>query len=276
MVDEVINAFYDKDHNYVYGYDYVYTVDNTPQNDNEFCLHNHNDCYEIILFLAGYAEFHIEGKIYRSHPHDIHLVRPLEMHQNYFLSPKKYSRVIIYITLTFFRDNNCAELEKIFTNRSLGMDCQIPSQIVDKEMYHLLMKMNQYLKDGAYTISKCVFIEFLYLLNQIQEPLTVPIAAYKQIDKILTYINEHLHTKLTLDQLSAKFFINKYHLCRVFKKVTGYTISRYINFKRLLLARELHSKGQTLLEASTNAGFNSYANFYRMYCKEFGHNPKLG
>ena len=76
MVDEVINAFYDKDHNYVYGYDYVYTVDNTPQNDNEFCLHNHNDCYEIILFLAGDAEFHIEGKIYRSHPHDIYLVRP--------------------------------------------------------------------------------------------------------------------------------------------------------------------------------------------------------
>ena len=116
--------------------------------------------------------------------------------------------------------------------------------------------------------------EFLYLLNHIQEPLTVPIAADERINTLLLYINDHLDEDLSLDNLAAKYFVNKYYLCRTFKKITGYTINHYINYKRLLLVRELHSKGQTLLEASTNAGFNNYAHFYRMYRKEFGTNPR--
>lgn len=274
MVDEIINAFYDSEHHY--GYDYVYTINNTPRNDDEFQLHNHNDRYEIVLFLAGNAEFHIEGNIYRSHPHDLYIARPLEMHHNYFLSPEKYERVVIHIPVAFFKDNSCTVLEEVFRNRSLGVDCQIPARIVDREMYHLLMKINQYLKEGAYEIAKYVLMEFLYLLNQINEPLTIPVAADQHIHDILLYINEHLDAELTLDKLSEKFYINKYYLCRIFKKVTGYTVNHYINYKRLLLARELHSSGQRLLEASTNAGFNNYAHFYRMYRREFGINPRLG
>ena len=274
MADEIINVF--KDHEHHYGYSYLYTINNAPRNDEEFKLHNHNNLYEIILFLAGNAEFHIEGNIYRSHPHDIYIARPLEMHHNCFLSQERYSRVVIHISPQFFKDNHCSELENVFLNRPLGAGCQIPARIVDREMYHLLMKMNQYLQESAYEIAKCVLLEFLYLLNHIQEPLTAPVAADQHINDVLLYINEHLATDLTLDKLSAEFYINKYYLCRIFKKVTGYTVNHYINYKRLLLARELHSKGQTLLEASTNTGFNSYAHFYRMYRKEFGTNPRSG
>ena len=73
---------------------------------------------------------------------------------------------------------------------------------------------------------------------------------------------------------SASFFINKYHLCRIFRSVTGMSINQYLNYKRLLLARSLRREGQTLLEASVNAGFNSYAHFYRMHKKVFGTGPR--
>lgn len=272
MVDEIITAFYGIKQNL--GFDYVYNIDNAPKNDDEFILHNHDDRYEIVLFLSGNAEFHIEGNIYRSHPHDIYIAQPLEMHHNVFLSSEKYKRVVIHISLDFFKENHCEDLEKVFLNRSLGEDCQIPARIVDKEMYHLVMKMNDYIQEDALHIAKCVLLEFLYLLNHIQEPLTVPIAADERINTLLLYINDHLDEDLSLDNLAAKYFVNKYYLCRTFKKITGYTINHYINYKRLLLVRELHSKGQTLLEASTNAGFNNYAHFYRMYRKEFGTNPR--
>lgn len=272
MVDEIINAFYNRD--YAYGFDYVYTIDNEPKNDQEFVLHNHDDKYEIVLFLSGNAEFHIEGNIYRSHPHDLYIVNPLEMHHNFFLSSEKYRRIVIHIYLPFFEQNNCKELEAVFLHRTLGCNCQIPARIVDQEMYHLLIKMNYYLKQEAYSTAKCVLLEFLYLLNHITQPLTIPTVADERINQILLYINEHLADRLTLEQLSSIFFINKYHLCRSFKAVTGYTIIHYINYKRLLLVRELHGKGQTLLEASTNAGFHNYAHFYRMYRKEFGSSPR--
>lgn len=272
MVDEIINEFYDKD--YHYGYDYVYSIDYAPQNDEVFKLHNHDDSYEIFLFISGSAQFHVEGNVYHSHPHNIYIARPFELHHNVFLSSDKYERIIINLKLDFFDTYNCKELESIFINRELGVQCQIPGKIVDREMYHLIMKMNQYLKDGAYDIAKCVLLEFLYLLNHIEEPLTVPTIKDERIKNILIYINEHLADPLSLEQLSQKFFINKYHLCRIFKAVTGYTINQYIITKRLLLAHELAQKGQSLLEASVNAGFNNYAHFYKMHKKKFGTSPK--
>lgn len=272
MVDKIINAFYDADHHY--GFDYVYTIDNTPQNDLEFALHNHDERYELMLFLSGNAQFHVEGNIYRSHPHCVYIVQPLEMHHNVFLSSDQYERVVIHFYMDFFKENHCEALEKVFTARPLGMDCQIPARIVDKEMYHLFMKMNNYILDGAYDIAKYVLIELLYLLGQVQEPLTAPVAADKHINEVLLYINDNLSENLSLDHLAAQFYLSKHHLCRIFKKVTGYTINHYINYKRLLLARELHSKGMTLLEASSNSGFHNYAHFYRMYRKEFGTSPR--
>lgn len=274
MVDEIINEFYDRDHHF--GYDYAYTINHTPHNDAEFRLHNHDDRYEIVLFLAGNAQFHIEGNIYTSHPHDIYIARPMEMHHNVFLSQDRYERVVIHIMLDYFRRYHCEELEQVFLGRALGINCQIPARIVDKEMYQLIMKMNRYLKEGAYLIANGVLLEFLYLLNHIGEPLTEPVVEDPRIQKVLLYINDHLAEPLTLDQLSGECYLNKYHLCRLFKSITGYTLNQYINKKRLLLVQEQHQKGHTLLEASVNAGFNSYAHFYKMYRKTFGTSPKEG
>lgn len=99
MVDEIITAYYQLDSEF--SYDFVYNIDNTPKNDAEFKLHNHDNLYEIDLFLSGNAEFHIEGNIYRAHPHDIFIARPYEMHHNVFLSSDKYERIVIFISLDF-------------------------------------------------------------------------------------------------------------------------------------------------------------------------------
>ena len=274
MVDEYLTAFYGMDTEY--GFEFVYSIDKTPQNDEEFRLHNHDRFYEIYLFLTGNVEFHIEGSVYRAHPHDIFIARPYEMHHNVFLSPQQYERIIIFIPLDFFRKNHCPDLENFFLSRTLGTDCQIPASITQNQMYPLLMKINQYLQEGAFLIAKCVLLEFLYLLNHIKAPLTAPTAEDARIKDILLYINSHLTSPLSLEQLASGFYINKYHLCRIFKSVTGYTVHQYINHKRLSLVQELNRNGQTLLEASVNAGFNSYAHFYRLYRREFGTGPREG
>ena len=119
-----------------------------------------------------------------------------------------------------------------------------------------------------------MLLEFLYQLNQIKEPLTEPAVEDQRIKDILLWLNDHLTERITLDGLADAFFLNKYHLCRIFRSVTGMSINQYLNYKRLLLARSLHQEGQTLLEASVNAGFNSYAHFYRMHKKVFGAGPR--
>lgn len=72
------------------------------------------------------------------------------------------------------------------------MGCQIPAEIVDREMYQLLMKVNRYLQEGAFEIARCVLLEFLYLLNHIGEPLTLPTVEDERVKNILLHINENL------------------------------------------------------------------------------------
>ena len=275
MVDQYLTAFYGREmEDGNAGYEFVHSINNAPRNDGEFRLHNHNDLYEIYLFLEGDVEFHIEGNIYRAHPHDIFIARPYEMHHNYFRSSSRYERIVIFVPQKFFRLNRCEELESFFLNSSLGTGCQIPAAVAERELVALLFKINRYLQEGALLIAKCVLLEFLYQLNQISVPLTEPVVEDQRIKDILLWLNEHLTQRVTLDGLAAAFFLNKYHLCRVFRSVTGMSINQYLNYKRLLLARSLHQNGQTLLEASVNAGFNSYAHFYRMHKKVFGMSPR--
>lgn len=50
----------------------------------------------------------------------------------------------------------------------------------------------------------------------------------KLIDQSIDYIMQHLDEDLSLDTLSARFFISKYHFSRIFKAVTGESVYAFI------------------------------------------------
>ncbi len=118
----------------------------------------------------------------------------------------------------------------------------------------------------------------VYLNRAFQLPLRkeaqISISYDDKINNILYYINENLNGDVSLDTLSAKFYISKYHLLREFKKNTGYTIHRYTQQKRLILAKELLKGNSNITEVCTQCGFGDYSNFIRSFRKEFGISPK--
>lgn len=257
-----------------YGFGISGSRDVSPD-DSTFMLHNHNDVYEIVLFLNGDAQFHAEGSVYKIKPYDILMTRPFEMHRIHCLSAKPYERRVLYIAKDYFARNNCEEFSAIFENRELGTGNIIPAENVKDTLLEPLNRIAKYTEEKAYKVANAALIEFLYLLNNVKKTASRSVMRDKRISAVILYINENLGERITLDELSEKFFIDKYHLCRTFKKSTGYTLNQYINYKRLLLVRELHANGQSLLEASVNAGFNNYSHFYRMYVKENGTPPKF-
>lgn len=46
--------------------------------------------------------------------------------------------------------------------------------------------------------------------------------------EILHYINDHLAEELSIEKLSADFYISKYHMMHKFKEETGYSVRRKI------------------------------------------------
>ena len=125
---------------------------------------------------------------------------------------------------------------------------------------------------------QALFLEFLVLLNRTALSCRINYlttnCSNPKILEITDFINQHLSWDLTVDFLSSQFFISKYHLMRLFKEETGYTIGGYISRKRLLLAKELILSGVSGKEACFSCGYKDYSTFSRAYKTLFGESPR--
>ncbi|MBQ4527105.1 MAG: helix-turn-helix transcriptional regulator [Clostridia bacterium] len=260
------------------GFSYTHTSDTYPDSKN-FRLHNHNDTYEILIFLSGNSEFRVEGTLYYPKPGDVLVTHSAEMHRMYHNEPiMPYERIVINIHSSFFAKNNCEDFKKIFTSRPLGENNLISSDETKKHnIDEIINAVDRYISENEKAPAVLIqskLIELLYNLNKISFTSENVSFHDEQIKTILMFINDNITSELNLDTIADHMYMNKYHLCHIFKSHTGYTLNKYITYKRILLVRELYESGMSLMEASQEAGFSNYSNFYKMYKKETGKSPK--
>lgn len=92
--------------------------------------------------------------------------------------------------------------------------------------------------------------------------------------KILNYIDNNLYKKISIEELSDFFHYNKDYIMRLFKREIGYTITNYINCKRIF--NSLHSfiyNDISILNISINYGFYSQEYYSEIFHKIIGVSP---
>ena len=94
------------------------------------------------------------------------------------------------------------------------------------------------------------------------------------IDDIFIYINTHISEEITLDDLAKEFFMNKFHLSKIFKDATNMTIHSCILKRKLSYSKELIEKNIPIIEVYSKCGFGGYTHFFRAFKKEFGMTPR--
>lgn len=264
--------------NKVQGFDYIKRYDESPKRQ-DFMLHNHDSTSEILFFLKGDSEFRVEGTVYKMHPYDIVIAGSHEMHRMWHNSLlHSYERVVISIKDRFFLKNSCDEFKRIFSGRKLGINNLYKAEVVKNNgIDSIFNEIESYIQDDDASKDiaiKSKIIDLLYKLNRISVKSDSGVKNLGIIKDILMYINDNITSPMTLDDIAAHFYISKYHLCHKFKQHTGLTIGKYVNHKRLLRARELCESGKSLTDASMEAGFGNYSNFYKVYVKEFAESPR--
>ena len=88
--------------------------------------------------------------------------------------------------------------------------------------------------------------------------------------KVLLYIRENFHAKITLDAISRHVLTDKYTLCKIFKKSTGQTIFENVNAYRCMKAAEYLSQGKNVGEAANLCGFENNSFFAKTFKKYMG------
>ena len=96
--------------------------------------------------------------------------------------------------------------------------------------------------------------------------------AYLQAVK--DYLDNHYTQKITLDDLAARFFINKYYLLEIFKRQYSMGIGQYLIHLRITKSKGLlRFTDQTLEQISYACGMNSPQYFSRIFKKVEGVSP---
>lgn len=211
---------------------------------------------------------------------DIVIAGSNELHRMVVRSEGKYERIVITTDYKFFY--MLPELKSIFINRKLGTGNLLRLSAKEHELIFGICEKIEYYKNTypddemRSGVIRGLISEMMYLINKSDYVKENIKSTDERVKQILIYINDHLTERITLEDIAEKFFINKYHLCRIFKKNTGMTVTRYINYKRLILAREIHAGGKSLIDSSLDAGFDSYSTFYKIFKKEMGYSPRCG
>lgn len=93
------------------------------------------------------------------------------------------------------------------------------------------------------------------------------------VARVMEYINGHLSEELPLERLAQEANYSVYHTCKLFKRLTGRTLTSYILEKRMEGAARAILEGEPITSAAQSVGFHNYSYFYKAFRKTMGLGP---
>lgn len=247
--------------------------------------YHYHDFHKIIIFLKGNVTYMIEGKAYKLRPWDTLIISQSQIHKPIIDPSEDYERIIIWFNPEMIAEHNreganlleCFEVAMNRDNNRLRL-FEEPLRKV-KRIVNDLIEEEDNPAFGNDILKRTLLIQLIILLNRNlldnnRRNPSIDVQFDQNINEIVTYINQHLDSDLSVGHLASLVFLSKYHLMRKFKAYTGYTLHQYIVQKRLMYAKALMTEGLRLTDVCQSAGFNDYSGFVRAFKKEFGISPR--
>ena len=229
-------------------------------------MHYH-DFYEIYIQDQGSREMIVGNALCCLKPHDVLLLKPALLHQSVSVGP--HTRTVVYFTeeylKKYFSDQVCARFLAVFNFRHAALTGDTYYKVSGT-----VREMSRAAECGEETFPEFASLMMLILSDvealteggsdaQVQENS-------QELPPVLAYVHENYLTLTGLKEIASTFYMTPSHLCRTFKKMTGYTIMQYINFLKIHRACALlKDMERPVTEIAMECGFHSAVYF----CKTF-------
>jgi len=250
-----------------------HTVEPDPD-PNDFQRHCH-DTYELIYVVHGAGRYIVEGTEYVMKNGTLLLLHPHAFHYVEIESGRLYDRYVIHFKESALLAET-RELLSRFESGSFGYghfysESCLPAPAL--RAFSGIDEIGRFSAAEGLLLARSVLSEIIFWLSTSSPE--------REIDRgeplglqVVRYLNAHLTEQNSLDELSRRFFVSKFYLCRAFREHNGVSILQYLTEKRIILAKQLLEEGETAVSAAVKAGFGDYSSFYRAYKKILGSSPK--
>lgn len=255
--------------NYMYSYN--------KMKPKMFSTHLHK-YYEFLYFVQGDASYIVEGKEYSAQSGDLFITRPGELHSIIFKSSSDYERHFIQISEEFLQDIGIDMLQYIKSapfGECNKIDCRLVEKSRIKSLFEGVGECVSNRRDESDLLVKTYVIQLLDCINNLLPKTDSNLPdENERIKTVKDYINSHLTENITLDKIAENAFMDKFYLCHLFHKETGFTVKDYISIQRIALAKKLIEDGNRATNVYRDCGFNDYSTFYRVFKKHSGKSPQ--
>lgn len=230
--------------------------------------------YEILYVSDGNGKCVIEGMDVKLQPNTVIIVKPLTYHNLVLDENTCYERYVIQFNLSSLVGDTADIFLSMFGDHggSDGLFCYKSIDASTASLFERFDTVGSLPESKRKTYMRLLISQIIVLLSSSPDERTYADRAELGA-RVIEYLNSNIDRNITLDELSKRFFVSKYYLCRAFKKHNGISVHGYINQKRIMYAKQLIELGETASGAAYKVGFGDYSAFYRAYVKIVGRSP---
>ncbi len=239
--------------------------------DLGFPLHLHMNI-EMLYLLRGEIELTLGNRRYPVHAGDFALVFPNQIHACRMISPRSETagQILSCETPVAGRFENVLltsqPVHPIVTAENLHKDVPYAFDSIRETK-------GQESPDAVTTLfMQLILARTLPYMELVSKPNELP---QDLTARIIEYVTGHFREPLSLEILSKKFGVSRYHLSRIFSDTIKVGFYRYINSMRITAARELlQNTNQDILGIGLDCGFENQQTFNRVFKEQTGMTPK--
>lgn len=248
-------------------YTFKHIIDAVPTPSNEKFQEHFHTTYELLYFIDGHADFMIQHKLYKLKPHSLLVIKPGELHNLVIKADRRYERIVVQFDgaqIPVFLREKIDLLEKVYA---------LKNTFLSDELFHLDRHYeNIDLDMRMYTFLGALQIILTYLCSG-NSPSLRPDYANEEIASIMAYIDEHLTSIHTIDEVCRALHLSPSTLKRMFYDYCHTSVMSYIRTQKCMRAHNLLNNGLSPSQVCEACGFSDYSTFYRAYLSIFGYSP---
>jgi RNA polymerase sigma factor (sigma-70 family) len=224
------------------------------------------DEFELYINLSGEVSFLVENTLYPVSRGDVIIARPGEQHHCFYRSGKPHK----FFWILFDAKKNHQLLD--FLKEGSGENFISPRGEMREELLELCRQLHVEELTAEEQIYSFLRI-FSILKNSRAGKEAVRGNLPEDLQKIIEYINLHIFEDFTIADVARETFISQSTLERRFKQVLGTTPLEFIRRKKLMIAAQMLSAGESVLQAGAAVGYTDTSYFIELFKAYYGITP---
>ena len=237
---------------------------------------HHHPTWELYYLIKGEREYFIEDEFFKLTDGDMVLVPKSALHRT---AGKGATRYLIYFSDKFLQKYFMPmALQPLFSRRPFVFRADEGERERINAVFNALLTEYSRAEREQTGHDEGLYAGYLYqlLFTMVHASNTYVPHEYAdgRIAQIIKYINENYSQIRDIEEISAHFFVSKYHLCRIFNKNLGIPLITYLNTIKIREACAMIKEGKlNLTEIAMQCGFNSSSYFCKVFKAEKGISP---